>query len=149
MKRTALERRTPLKAKTGLKRGGYIRPKPTRKPKPSREFWQAQREALFARNHGRCEHCGRDLSDAGLEAHHRKLRSQGGGHSLVNLAALCPESHRWAHAHPLEAQALGFIVPREGHSHHRPMTLHSGRIVRLTLEGGYDTCFTEDGEATA
>lgn len=101
---------------------------------------------LFGRARGLCEHCGADLNHTGLEAHHRKLRSQGGGHGVENLAALCPDSHRWVHANPLAAQELGFIVPSMSNPCTRAVVLHDGRTVRLGVDGTYDECWTEQGE---
>lgn len=147
MKRTPLERKTPLR-RTRIQRARTTEPT-RRKPRPGREFWQTQREVIYSRAAGRCEHCGRDLDDAGMEAHHRKLRSQGGGHGVENLAALCPGCHKWAHANPDDATRLGFIVRSRSVPAQVAVTLHTGRIVRFTPEGGYDTCFTEHGEACA
>lgn len=66
------------------------------------------RRAVTARSGGWCEGgCGRPAA----HVHHRKLRSQGGTHDPVNLAHLATVCHVWAHANPLEAVALGLIVP--------------------------------------
>jgi hypothetical protein len=85
-----------------------------------------------------------------MEAHHRKLRSQGGGHGLENLLALCPGCHEWAHKHPAEAVLGGFIVPRLANPAVRAVILHDGRTVRLDEDGGYDVVWddaAEGGEA--
>lgn len=143
MRRTPLERRTPLKR-------GRVRPKPRRAPQPSRDDWQAKREAIYARAGGRCEHCGCDLSNSGMEAHHRMLRSQGGGHGLENLTALCPRCHHdEIHAHPSYAKSKGFIVPSGGDPACRALHLFDGRIVRLTPDGTYDELWDERGEVVA
>lgn len=138
MRRTPLKR-TPLKTKTA-------RPsrKPRRAPDPDREFWQTQRTVLYIRAGGRCEHCGADLNTTGLEAHHRKLRSQGGGHGVENLAALCPTCHHdRIHAHPTYAVERGFIVPMRANPCTRALVLHDGRTVRLNTDGTYDECWEE------
>lgn len=48
--------------------------------------------------------------------HHRKLRSRGGADAADNLVLMCGSGttgcHGWAHAHPADATALGFIVSR-------------------------------------
>lgn len=120
-------------------------PKPRRQADPDRDYWERMRALLYRRAGGRCEgqvteECRSkrgDLNVTGMQAHHRKLRSQGGGHSIVNLAGLCPDCHRWAHDHPAEARLRGLICPR----YHDPatwaMTLPSGRIVVLNRDAGY------------
>jgi len=132
-----------------LKSTGRTRPKPRRQPAPDREFWQQQREALYARARGRCEHCGTSLDDSGMEAHHRKLRSAGGGHGLENLAALCPTSHKYMHEHPAHARMLGFIVSAYGDPSQRVVTLHDRSTVRLTADGSYDVIFDSNGRPAA
>jgi 5-methylcytosine-specific restriction endonuclease McrA len=145
--------RKPLRRKAPLSRRPPTRSKHTpgkvrRRPAPDQEFWRHQREALFARSDGRCEIGGCFLSDTGLEAHHRKLRSQGGGHGLENLLALCPRHHREAHAGPDAAVAAGWIVPREGRPVNRPVTLWTGRTVRLCTDGTYDLVFDAEEDAS-
>lgn len=68
---------------------------------------QSARDAVEARCLGRCERCGRQ---GPYEVHHRQRRREG-GHGVVNLVALCPADHRWAHANPKAARDAGFIVP--------------------------------------
>lgn len=137
-----LNRRPPTRSK-------HTPSKPRRRPDPDPGFWRAQREALYARAHGRCERCGCSLDDHGLEAHHRKLRSQGGGHDLANLAALDPTCHTWAHGHPIEARAGGWIVASGGNPETRAVVLHDGRTVRLTTEATYDVCWDDSEEESA
>jgi HNH endonuclease len=66
---------------------------------------------LYLRSYGRCEFCGDQLrgSDS-VAVHHRKLRSQGGNHELVNLALVHTSEHEWAHAHPAVSYELGWMV---------------------------------------
>lgn len=46
-----------------------------------------------------------------LHVHHIRLRSQGGGDELGNLATLCPDAHDWVHNRErAQAEALGLIV---------------------------------------
>lgn len=54
--------------------------------------------------------CGQSFR---TEAHHRRIRSQGGEDSEENLILLCPEHHTWCHMNPAEAAELGLIV-RDG-----------------------------------
>lgn len=46
--------------------------------------------------------------------HHRRSRSVKDGHTHCpcNGTWLCPSCHEWAHHHPFEATAVGFIVSR-------------------------------------
>lgn len=134
MKRSELRRTTPMR------RSGPPNRKPMRRRKASRgstapefgqAFWQVQREALYARAGGRCELGGCSLDEHGMEAHHRRRRSQGHDHGLHNLAALCPTHHRWVHAHPAAARAKGFLVRRTQDPAAMPVQLHGGRVVLL------------------
>lgn len=106
-------------------------------------FWEEQRRRLYVRSGGRCEVGGCRLDDTGLEAHHRKLRSQGGLHGVENLLAACPAHHRQIHANPTWARTHGYIVP--GIGDYDPaewaVILHDGRTVRMTAAGGYDLVF--------
>lgn len=44
------------------------------------------------------------------EAHHRRIRSQGGDDSDENLILLCQQHHTWVHAHPTEARDMGLLL---------------------------------------
>lgn len=57
-----------------------------------------------------CEHCGSRPVGLQSPVHHRRLRSQGGRHSLENLLLLCEACHTWAHRHPRDARETGLIV---------------------------------------
>lgn len=138
MKRSPLRRRTPLHTRV---------PKPRPKPKPTRRAtgprWAALREVVLARAGHRCERCGEGIRLATFECHHRRLRSQGGRDVVENLVAVCPDDHRWIHAHPTQARADGWIVPGLGagpHVHPEcvPITLHDGRMVLLDPDAGYE-----------
>ncbi len=141
-----------------MARGKPLERKPmkrTRKPAPvqtpglkstDEELWRERRHALWVRSGGRCELGREDLAYTGMEAHHRKLRSQGGGHELSNLVALCPKCHHdRVHAHPLWARMQGWMVP--GLGNYSPaewaVILGDGRTVRLTDDGHYDTVFNQ------
>lgn len=139
-RRSQLRRKAPLSRRPPT-RSKHTPSKPRRLPAPDREFWEEQRLILFGRSRGLCELGGCDLNDTGMEAHHRKLRSQGGGHGLTNLAALCPKHHRQCHDEPAWARMLGFIVPRAADPAARAVVLADGRTVRLTVEGGYDEVY--------
>lgn len=42
--------------------------------------------------------------------HHRRLRSQGGGHEAENLVALCNWAHLHVHANPAESYDSGLMI---------------------------------------
>lgn len=147
-RRKPLKRKAPLEPRSPL-RSTRVPSKPRRVKNPGRDFWATQRETIAARAGYACEHCGANLNVTGLEAHHRKLRSQGGRHGVDNLAALCPESHRWVHANPSAAVLLGFICPRESNPAMRAVVLHDGRTVRLNTDGSYDLCWDDSEEGAA
>jgi 5-methylcytosine-specific restriction endonuclease McrA len=71
--------------------------------------WMSVRISLWMRSGGRCEFC-RDPLRNSAEVHHRKLRSQGGGHGEENLALVHPDCHRWAHMNPTMAYDWGWLV---------------------------------------
>lgn len=101
------------------------------------------RPTLWGRCGGRCERCGRSLEFETFDAHHRKYRSRGGKDEIVNLVALCPECHFWAHSHGREAGPAGFSVQASQDPGAIPVQVYAGRYasgrpkVFLTLDGGY------------
>lgn len=148
-----MKRSGPLRRLTPLRATPLDRP-PTKGPRPaglrrtairrkkarnaeSSDFWTAQREALFARSGGRCEVGGCNLTDTGMDAHHRRLRSQNGRHDLTNLLACCPAHHSWVHDDVAGAREAGWIVPSYASPGLTPARLHDGQLVLLTPEGGY------------
>lgn len=52
-------------------------------------------KAVIRHYGNRCERCGWDK--ARCDAHHRKLKSKGGLHTIANGIVLCPNCHRLAH----------------------------------------------------
>ena|ERR1035437_9422216 len=54
------------------------------------------------------------------EAHHRRIRGQGGDDTMENLILLCKEHHDHCHANPAEASEMGLIVldGDNGERHH-------------------------------
>lgn len=85
----------------------------------------AARDAVQARGLGRCDRCGGQLGED-FHAHHRKLRSQGGGWNLANVAALCSHCHRDVHDRPATAVLAGWIVPSHADPREVPVHLRSG-----------------------
>jgi hypothetical protein len=70
---------------------------------------------MYERDEFRCVRCGRYFPEGrGLDAHHRKLRSQGDMGTLDNGVSLCGSGttgcHGWVHAHPAAAYRLGLLV---------------------------------------
>lgn len=64
---------------------------------------------LLMHSNGRCPVCGRDLNNDG-DIHHRKMRSQGGGNEMANLALVHRRCHTRVHLNPAWAYAHGFLV---------------------------------------
>lgn len=64
------------------------------------------REIVIERQNNQCARCG----NRGAEMHHRQRRREA-GHAISILVWLCSADHRWAHAHPVEAKADGYIIP--------------------------------------
>lgn len=63
------------------------------------------RQVVRERQGGACLRCGVPYT----EVHHR-LRRRDGGHPYEVLVGLCSTDHRWAHANPAQAKAVGYIV---------------------------------------
>ena len=104
MKRSSIKRRTPLRAAHEMQRRTGINPRRTQRD----EIPPSVRKAVRVRSGGWCEcGCGRPAE----HVHHRKLRSQGGRHELVNLLHLSFYCHDEAHRNRSRAEALGLIVP--------------------------------------
>ena len=78
------------------------------KPQPSRDKreqakqrlreWQQIRKAVLERDGRRCRVCN---SRNGVEVHHIRFRSLGGGHSTANCAVLCQVHHADIHGYRL------------------------------------------------
>lgn len=105
MKRTELKRRTPLVTRTELRRTPIAR-KPFKAKTHRDDVPASVRRAVHARSGGCCEVCGGRAE----HIHHRRLRSQGGRHELVNLLDVCFACHAAIHANPERSYALGLLV---------------------------------------
>jgi hypothetical protein len=77
------------------------------------------RAELWERSAGVCEACGYWMHREEMQAHHRKLRSQGGLDDLTNLLAVHPSCHTGPHGihmNPARSYDLGHLV----RSYHDP-----------------------------
>jgi 5-methylcytosine-specific restriction enzyme A len=104
----------------------------------------ALRRAAWARDGGRCVVTGAELpggEDGGWELHHRRPGGMGGTKrpdqdTLPNVVCLTTGSHRWAHAHPVEAGPAGLLLPpRECDPAAVPVRTWRGWVF-LTADGG-------------
>lgn len=68
------------------------------------------RITVKVRSHYRCERCGAPASEG--HWHHRRSRRvvDAHQHCPCNGVWLCGTCHQWAHAHPADARAAGWIV---------------------------------------
>jgi 5-methylcytosine-specific restriction endonuclease McrA len=101
MKRTPLHRRTPLRSRS-----------PWLRPRPKGTIPLQTRLALQQRAHHRCERCKVPDRVRACQAHHRRLRSQGGPDTLENLSYLCWRCHGHVHDNRAESVAAGWIIPK-------------------------------------
>lgn len=78
------------------------------------DFTPTTRALITARDVERCVRCGVYVGP-GMNAHHRKLRSQGGMGTPSNGVLLCGSGttrcHGWAHSNVKKAREAGLIVP--------------------------------------
>lgn len=102
MKRTPLARGTKPLQRTPMKRGSK------KQAKDSREMAAVDPDLLM-RSGGRCE-CGRGCGRWGEVRHHVESRRHG-DNSLDNLRWLSDACHKWLHANPKQARALGLLPP--------------------------------------
>ena len=89
-------------------KGGVPVPKPVSRAADRLERLKAEattkRQADFAvkvRDKHSCRSCG---NHRGVDVHHLKFRSQGGGHTLANLLCLCRVCHAEIHAYRLRIE---------------------------------------------
>ena len=93
-----IPRRTPLK-RTAMKPG-----KPSKEPMPPLVAL-----AVITRANGACEAC-RFTAAGKMDLHHRKLRSQGGQHTVENLLYVHDGCHSEIHDRVELAYKLGLLV---------------------------------------
>lgn len=77
------------------------------------------REDCARRARWLCEVAGlvpHECPGRGTEAHHRRMRSQGGSDDMDNLLWVCGPAHRWIHANPEQSYRAGWLVRGLGRS---------------------------------
>lgn len=101
----------------------------------SGEAMKLVRPIIWRRCAGLCEYCGVALGDFEcFEAHHRKLRSRGGGDGPENIVATHPPCHDRIHARPESSQENGFMVSSWDDPASIPL-LYMGRLALLGSDG--------------
>lgn len=117
----------------------------TRKSDPSK----AVRELVYARDQGKCVRCGSVWHWAGMDVHHRRMRSHKFPllNSPANLITLCGSGssgcHGWVHEHTGEAYEKGWLVHSwEDHPELVHLLTRQHGWVYLTEEGGWTPCET-------
>lgn len=97
-------------------------------------FARAESDAL----HPACEATIRGVcSFRATEWHHRKMRSQGGQHDVVNGLAVCQSCHHYFHMHPALAYSKGWLVRSHLDPAHVPVWRRD-RVVRLFEDGSFE-----------
>lgn len=93
------QRRTPLKTRSRIK------------PKvKDRTVWDDTRQAVSFRARGFCEVGADSCSTLGHEAHHVRMRSQGGSDDPENLLWVCRACHSFIHLHPAISYDRGWLA---------------------------------------
>jgi hypothetical protein len=77
------------------------------------------KELLAQRSEGICEANIDGCGQFATQAHHRKMRSQGGNNELTNLMHVCHGCHSKIHQFPERSYGMGFLV----RSHEDPATV--------------------------
>lgn len=117
------------------------------------------RKAALDRAGYRCEvripgHC----YERPVNLHHRRPRGMGGSRdatvaTTANLLAVCGSGttgcHGWIEQHRAVAHDNGWLLRHGADPAARVLRLWDGRLVRLTIDGGYDTVFHADGRPAA
>lgn len=106
-------KRSPLRSKTSLPPGGGLA-RQSKKRAARDAVYPQRRKQVRARAQGLCELRTPVCTGQGEQVHH--LAGKGGHdpHRLDNLALACGECHRYAHSHPAESYANGWMRTRNG-----------------------------------
>lgn len=73
----------------------------------------------------------------GQHLHHRRMRSQGGVHTVQNLVHICESCHSYIHHHPAISYTKGWLVKSTRDPDHEPF-LRRGGAVLLLEDGGFE-----------
>lgn len=113
MRRTPLTRRTPLARGGTLARRTRIRQVSDRRRRRDSTYPSSRRQ-VYERANGMCEaQVGGGVCEGpGWQVHHLAGRGGPDPHRLENLLLTCAPCHRWIHAHPEAAYAVGLMVRR-------------------------------------
>ena len=111
--RPVVKRSKPLVARTPLRNKKPLQRKPMRRHHAP-GIPPKIRAAVERRSHGLCQAMLEGCTVVATDVHHRKMRSQGGEHTLDNLVHLCHRCHivgihhntGWAYLH-------GWLVRRD------------------------------------
>ena len=103
-----------------------------RSKKSKNRMPQELREAVYERAQYMCEvmEPGTCEGVAG-HVHHRRMRSQGGEHTLVNCVAVCPSCHRFIHANPSKSYSLGWLVRSTREPESMPFFRRGGAVILM------------------
>lgn len=106
------------------------------------------RVEVFSRANYMCEIMSRESECTGRaeHAHHRKLRSQGGKHTVANIVGICHKCHDFVHGHPAIAYTNGWLVKSTRDPREVPFNRRGGFIM-LTEDGGFEQATTEPLDA--
>lgn len=96
-------------------------------------------ETVVNRAMGMCEIMSRETGCNGRaeHLHHRRLRSQGGEHTVENLIHICSPCHAWLHAHPAIAYTNGWLVKGVKDPAEVPVKRRGG-LTLLTPSGDFE-----------
>ncbi|WP_288833730.1 HNH endonuclease [uncultured Corynebacterium sp.] len=101
-------------------------------------------EIVTERAQGMCEIMSPDAGCNGRaeQLHHRKLRKQGGEHTVENLVHICHHCHNYLHAHPAIAYTNGWLVKSTKNPRDIPVNRRGGFIM-LTPDGELEAATVE------
>ena len=97
------------------------------------------RDSLLLRGFRRCDICGNHLPADIWEAHHRRLRSQGGPDEAANLLSIDHQCHWRAHHWRDWARDRGYIVHAGSDFAIRPVWRH-GQSWQIPTPDGWTAC---------
>nr|WP_304503761.1 HNH endonuclease signature motif containing protein [Corynebacterium lemuris] len=112
---------------------------PTKKGKRSvsKKIPKESYNEVFRRAGQQCEVMADPLCTTRAEEwHHRKLRSQGGEHTVENGLAVCAACHRHIHMNPADSYTAGWLVKSTHDPVDVPVT-RRGLVVLLTRQGNF------------